>query len=270
MNTSVRTTGSEQLVALFFCFFAGAVSAQAPAATELVPIPAGPFTMGSDSGPDDERPAHRVDAAAFSIDRTPVTNTQAAEFLNAKGPTGRRARTGSNGTTPTRESAGRAIDGFPTPATRITRSWSSRGSARARILHMGRQAAAHGSGVGEGGAGNRRPSVSLGKRAARSQACSAQRRMGRHRARRAALSRSEHLRRPRPFGERVGMGQQPLPAVSVQCQDGREDPVSGEERVTRGGGQDSSAGQLTTTYRGRGLSRGPRGGHHNIGFRCAR
>jgi iron(II)-dependent oxidoreductase len=54
------------------------------------------------------------------------------------------------------------------------------------------------------------------------------------------------------------------------AKDGREDPDADVERVTRGGGQDSSADQITTTYRGEGLSRGPRAGHHNIGFRCAR
>jgi formylglycine-generating enzyme required for sulfatase activity len=51
---------------------------------------------------------------------------------------------------------------------------------------------------------------------------------------------------------------------------GREDLKAGPERGTRGGGHDSSAEQLTTTYRGKGLSRNPRSGHHNIGFRCAR
>lgn len=52
--------------------------------------------------------------------------------------------------------------------------------------------------------------------------------------------------------------------------DGRENPDASVERVTRGGGQDSGANQITTTYRGQGLSREPQGGHHNIGFRCAR
>jgi iron(II)-dependent oxidoreductase len=41
-------------------------------------------------------------------------------------------------------------------------------------------------------------------------------------------------------------------------------------RGTRGGGHDVRADELTTTHRGRHVSRNPRGGHHNIGFRCAR
>jgi iron(II)-dependent oxidoreductase len=62
--------------------------APAPAATPMIDIPAGTFRMGSDSGPDDERPAHEVMLIAFSIDRTPVTNADFAEFLDAHGPRG--------------------------------------------------------------------------------------------------------------------------------------------------------------------------------------
>lgn len=40
--------------------------------------------------------------------------------------------------------------------------------------------------------------------------------------------------------------------------------VAGEKRY------DSPAEELTTTQRGRNLSRNFRSGHHNIGFRCAR
>ena len=54
--------------------------------TELITIPAGQFTMGSTSGPADERPSHSINLPAFSIERTPVTNRQFAEFLKAKGP----------------------------------------------------------------------------------------------------------------------------------------------------------------------------------------
>ena len=36
-----------------------------------------------------------------------------------------------------------------------------------------------------------------------------------------------------------------------------------------GGGHDSNAEEISTTHRGRALSRNPKAGHHNIGFRCA-
>ena len=51
-------------------------------------IPAGPFTMGTSTEPwalDNERPAHRVDVAAFHIDRAPVTNGQYSAFIAAGG-----------------------------------------------------------------------------------------------------------------------------------------------------------------------------------------
>jgi iron(II)-dependent oxidoreductase len=54
----------------------------------MVTVPAGPFRMGSDEGPADERPAHTVELAAFSIDRLPVTNAEFARFLDAAGPRG--------------------------------------------------------------------------------------------------------------------------------------------------------------------------------------
>jgi len=51
---------------------------------EMILIPAGPFTMGSNEGPQDERPAHEVTLRAYEIDRFPVTNAQFADFLNAQ------------------------------------------------------------------------------------------------------------------------------------------------------------------------------------------
>ena len=36
-------------------------------AQEMITIPAGPFTMGRDDGPEDERPAHQVHLPAFQI-----------------------------------------------------------------------------------------------------------------------------------------------------------------------------------------------------------
>ena len=60
--------------------------AQSP--TAMVRVPAGAFLMGSNDGPEDERPQHSVTLAEFFIDRTPVTNRQFAEFLDALGPRG--------------------------------------------------------------------------------------------------------------------------------------------------------------------------------------
>jgi formylglycine-generating enzyme required for sulfatase activity len=46
-------------------------------------VPAGPFVMGSDAGPEDERPQHQVRLDAFWIDATPVTNAEYATFVTA-------------------------------------------------------------------------------------------------------------------------------------------------------------------------------------------
>ena len=42
------------------------------------------------------------------------------------------------------------------------------------------------------------------------------------------------------------------------------------ECVTRGGAHDNSAEKMSATWRGRTVSRGPKAGHHSIGFRCAK
>ena len=48
-------------------------------------IPGGTFRMGSDRHYPEEAPIHRVNVDEFWIDRTPVTNRQFREFINATG-----------------------------------------------------------------------------------------------------------------------------------------------------------------------------------------
>ena len=48
-------------------------------------IPEGAFTMGSNMGPDDEKPAHTVSVKSFFIDVLPISNAEFAEFLNSQG-----------------------------------------------------------------------------------------------------------------------------------------------------------------------------------------
>jgi formylglycine-generating enzyme required for sulfatase activity len=59
--------------------------APAPAAAPMIAIPAGEFTMGLDSGDDDEKPAHTVFVDAFEIDRFEVTNEQFQAFVEQTG-----------------------------------------------------------------------------------------------------------------------------------------------------------------------------------------
>ena len=55
---------------------------------DMILIPAGPFTMGRNDGPDEEKPAHRVFLPAYYIDRNLVTWKDYLPFIQEKGPTG--------------------------------------------------------------------------------------------------------------------------------------------------------------------------------------
>src|SRR6266852_7603575 len=57
----------------------------AAAADGIMLVQAGAFWMGSDDGPPDEAPQHRVYVRDFWIERHKVTNAEFALFLNANG-----------------------------------------------------------------------------------------------------------------------------------------------------------------------------------------
>jgi sulfatase modifying factor 1 len=52
---------------------------------DMLTIPAGSFSMGSDRFYAEEAPAHRAEVNAFRLDRHPVTNRQFAAFVEATG-----------------------------------------------------------------------------------------------------------------------------------------------------------------------------------------
>jgi iron(II)-dependent oxidoreductase len=55
---------------------------------EMVPVPGGPFVMGTDDRAralDNERDAHKVHVPGFLMDRTPVTNAAFLEFVESGG-----------------------------------------------------------------------------------------------------------------------------------------------------------------------------------------
>jgi len=56
-----------------------------PPAPDMVWIPGGTFTMGSDRHYPEEAPAHRVSVDGFWMDRAPVTNAQFARFVEETG-----------------------------------------------------------------------------------------------------------------------------------------------------------------------------------------
>jgi len=62
-----------------------AASPNAPSFAEMVELPGGTFRMGSDRHYPEEAPVHRVTVGPFRIDRTPVTNREFGQFVEATG-----------------------------------------------------------------------------------------------------------------------------------------------------------------------------------------
>ena len=243
----------------------------AASAPEMVRVPAGPFTMGSDDGPADEPPAHAVTLESFEIDRIPVRNREFALFLTQHGPVapdGRRffdwddrdARIG-------REAGGwRAHPGHEDhPVVEV--SWLG---AHAYCRWLGKrlpteaewEKAARGADGRRYPWGNAAPAPRHGQFA---------------RGYNETAAAGRHPDGASPYGaldmagnvwQWVSSAYRPYP---YRQDDGREAADSSPEvRATRGGGHDSTAQEIRTTERGRNRSRAPRAGHHNIGFRCAR
>jgi len=242
--------------------------AQSPA-LKMIEIPAGPFVMGSDSGPVDERPAYTIILGTFAIDRLPVTNAQFAEFLNSAGLTGPRGEKLFDHDDPDarihrRESRWIADNGAERHPV-VEASWDGASAYCAwRNARLPTEAEWEKAARGRDGRrfpwGNEAPDISRARFGA-----------GWH----DTAPVDAHPAGASPYGvldmagnawEWVSSAYQPYP---YRADDGREDLTPGPIRATRGGGQDSSADEITTTQRGRKLSRNPAAGHHNIGFRCA-
>jgi iron(II)-dependent oxidoreductase len=237
---------------------------------DMVTVPAGPFTMGSDSGPADERPAHTVTLPAFSIDRNQVTNAQFAAFLKSLGP--KSARSDSyyqedDGDARIHFRNGQWIveSGFENHAV-VEPSWVG-ASEYCRWLGKRLPTEAEWEKAARGTDGRKYPWGNQPPDRSRAQYGGGWRET-------AVVARFPSG--ASPYGvldmagntwEWVSSAYRPYP---YNATDGRENPAHGPVRGTRGGGQDSSPDELTTTQRGRDLSREFQAGHHNIGFRCAR
>lgn len=267
-----RGVAATAVLAATVAALAGGAPAQAPSQpvpADAVRIEGGTFRIGDDGGPDDERPAHAVELASFAIGRLPVTNAEFAAFLNAIGTRNERGENlfdADDGDARIHKTGGRFVAdaGFENHPV-VEASWpGARDYCRWR--------------------GGRLPTEAEWERAAR----------GVHgrpfpwgiaepnatRARFAASWNATapvgiHAKGATPEGvlDMAGNVHQwtsslykPYP---YRADDGREDPIAKGERVTRGGAHDSPARELRSAWRGKGVSRAPQAGHHNIGFRCA-
>jgi formylglycine-generating enzyme required for sulfatase activity len=242
---------------------------QAGVPEDMVRVPAGTFFMGRDDGPADERPRHRVEIGEFLVDRDKVTNAAFAMFLNAVGERGQRGEkyydTDDNDSRiHRRDGKWQAHAGHERHPV-VEASWDG---ARAYCAWAGKrlpteaewEKAARGTDERKYPWGNEAPDKT-----------------------RAHFGAGWNDLRPvgsfpkgaSPYGalDMAGNGWEWVSSLyrpyPYAARDGREDPANEQARGTRGGGHDSSAEDLTTTQRGRHVSRNPRGGHHNISFRCA-
>lgn len=226
--------------------------------------------MGSNHGPDDEKPEHQVFVKSFLIDVLPVSNADFAKFLNARGlknPLGESFYDDDDRDARIHQQnfIWQADADYAThPANEV--SWVG---ARDYCTWLNKrlpteaewEKAARGTDVRKYPWGNSKPNKKLAFYGAPYNS---------------SASVDAFPEGASPYGvldlsgnqwEWVASAYRPYP---YSADDGRENQTSGPVRSTRGGGHDSSEDELTTTQRGRNLSRNPKAGHHNIGFRCAR
>ena len=229
----------------------------------------GAFDMGSNTGPDDEKPKHSVFVKSFFMDILPVSNAGFAQFLNAKGLLNQQGESlydhdDTDARIHQRDSKWQADEAYAVhPVNEV--SWvGARDYCAWLKKRLPTEAEWEKAARGKDGRrypwGNGEPNSKLA-------------RFG------APFNSSAPVDAfpdgASPYGildmagnqwEWVSSAYKPYP---YNAEDGRENQATGPVRSTRGGGHDSDALEITTTQRGRYLSRSPKAGHHNIGFRCA-
>lgn len=229
----------------------------------------GQFVMGSNNGPEDEKPEHLVFVKSFFMDVLPVSNADFAKFLNARGLKNHLGESfydddDRDARIHQQNSIWQADQGYAThPVNEV--SWVG---ARDYCAWLNKrlpteaewEKAARGTDGRRYPWGNSKPTPKQALYGA---------------AYNASAPVDAFPEGASPYGvldlsgnqwEWVSSAYRPYP---YSADDGRENQTPGPVRSTRGGGHDSSEDEITSTQRGRNLSRSPKAGHHNIGFRCA-
>ena len=232
-------------------------------------IPAGTFTMGSNFGPDDEKPEHTLFLKAFFMDVFPVSNADFAKFLNDQGLQNQRGETfydhdDSDAKIHRNQSIWQAdFASASHPVNEV--SWVG---ARDYCAWLKKrlpteaewEKAARGLDGRKYPWGNEPPNAKIAF-------------FGAHFNASAPVDAFPDGASPYGILDMAGNQWEWVSSVykpyPYKSDDGRENQQTGPIRSTRGGGHDSDAQEITTTQRGRYLSRNPKAGHHNIGFRCA-
>ena len=232
-------------------------------------VSGGDFIMGSNNGPDDEKPQHTIFIKLFFLDILPVSNADFAKFLNYQG---------------LQNKLGEILYDHQDDDARIHRRDSVWQADLTYALHPVNEVSWVGAREYCAWVNKRLPTEAEWEKAARgidgrkypwgSEAPNTK----------LALFGASYNSSARvdafpdgasPYGildmagnqwEWVSSIYQPYP---YKADDGRENQNAGPMRSTRGGGHDSNPEEISATHRGRFLSRNPKAGHHNIGFRCA-
>ena len=273
---TTRENFHRQAYAVIFAFFAGLSFVYAQVNSKdlrssktMAFISAGSFMMGSNQGPDDEKPQHNVFVKAYLMDILPVSNADFAQFLNYQGLQNQRGETfydhqDSDARIHQRNSIWQADPTYGShPVNEV--SWVG---ARDYCAWLNKRlpTEAEWEKAARGIDGRKYPWGSAAPN-----------------AKLALFGAPYNSSAPvdafpdgaSPYGILDMAGNQwewvssIYQAYPYKVDDGREHQHAGPVRATRGGGHDSNAEEISTTQRGRLLSRNPRAGHHNIGFRCA-
>ena len=275
---------------------AASIAAAAPA---MIRIEGGSYTLGTDAGPADERPAHRVKLRAFLIDRTETTNREYAEFLRTldvrplrDAPAGQVRPPDVAGADSRRlfervqRTAGELYIALDDDDVRIGIAGGGFAASPGFDEHPVNEVTWIGALAYCRWRGARLPTEAEWEAAARGresrthpwgeQAPNAQRAVfGRRSGETAQVGSRPQGATPEGAMDLAGNVAEwtstlyhPYP---YRADDGREDPLAPGERVTRGGDHvfDSTPERMRSSFRG-GYSRAPGSGHRHIGVRCAK